>query len=146
MKNLLLLLTGIFLFNQVQANDDADAIVGVWQNGSAKGHILIYKQKGKYYGKIIWLHNPNDIHGKPKTDKNNPNEALRSDLILGKVVLRDFVFDKKDNEWNEGRIYNPDDGKEYKSFMKLKDKNTLYVKGYVGFTWLGKADTWKRIK
>src|SRR5207253_2926355 len=98
---------------------NADAILGVWANGSNKGHIQLYKQDGKYYGKIIWLKQPNDETGKPKVDKNNPDENFRSKRLLGLVMLRDFRY--KDGEWTDGKIYNPDDGKEYNCNMKLKD-------------------------
>ncbi len=122
----------------------ADDIVGVWLNGSGKGHIQIYKQGDKYYGKIVWLKEPNDEKGNPKMDVNNPKEALRSKPLVGAVILRDFVFD--DNEWNSGRIYDPQNGKEYKCYMKLKDPNTLNVRGYVGVSLLGRTESWTRVK
>ncbi len=37
----------------------ADVIVGTWVNASGKGHIQIYKQGDKYYGKLVWLKEPN---------------------------------------------------------------------------------------
>jgi hypothetical protein len=72
---LVLLLLALTSFNF----DSADAILGVWANGSNKGHIQLYKQNGKYYGKIIWLKQPFDASGKPKIDKNNPDEKARSE-------------------------------------------------------------------
>ena len=63
---------------------------------------------------------------------------------MGLVMLKDFKYD--DNEWTGGHIYNPSDGKEYKAYMKLRDKNTLNVRGYVGISLLGKTDTWSRVK
>ncbi len=47
-------------------------------------------------------------------------------------MLRDFVYNN--GEYSGGRIYNPSDGKEYKAFLKLKDPNSLTVRGYVGFS------------
>jgi len=126
------------------ADAHPDEILGIWQNGSGKGHIQIYKDKGKYFGKIIWLNQPTDEHGKPKVDKKNPNESMRSKPIIGSIVLRDFSYD--DHEWSGGKIYNPEDGKEYKSYLKLKDPKTLAVRGYIGFSWIGKTDTWTRIR
>ena len=59
-------------------------------------------------------------------------------------MLKDFKYN--DDEWSDGRIYNPSDGKEYKAYMKLKDKNTLSVRGYIGISLLGKTDTWIRVR
>lgn len=121
----------------------ADAVVGVWKNGSGKGHIQIYKQAGKYYGKIIWLRDGKDEQGHPKLDRRNSDVAKRNQPIVGLVMMKDFVY--ADGEWNGGKIYNPSDGKEYKAYMRLKDPNTLSVRGYMGFSWIGKTDTWTRV-
>ena len=123
-----------------------DGVLGVWQDGNGKGHIQIYKQNGKYYGKIIWMKNPNDAGGKPKLDVKNPNASLRSKPLLGSIILKGFSYDSDDNEWDKGHIYNPNDGKDYKAYMKLKDKNTLIIHGYVGFTWIGRSETWTRVR
>ena len=121
-----------------------DAVLGVWKNGSGKGHIQIYKQSGKYYGKIMWLRDATGDGGKPKVDHRNPDPNKRSKPLIGLVMMRDFKYE--DGEWTDGYIYNPSDGKEYKAFMKLRDDNTLSVRGYVGISWIGKTDTWTRVR
>lgn len=137
---LLLLCTSSLAF----AGFNPDDIIGVWKDGQGKGEIQIYKHNGKYYGKIVWLKNPKDESGRPKVDRKNPNPNLRTKPIIGLVMLKDFKYD--DDEWSGGHIYNPSDGKEYKAYMKLKDRNTLNVRGYVGISLLGKTDTWIRIR
>lgn len=144
MKKLFLLLIFIVSSILVFAGFNPDDIVGVWKDGRGKGQIQIFKQNGKYYGKIVWLKDPKDANGRPKVDRKNPNPSLRTKPIMGLVMLKDFKYD--DNEWTGGHIYNPSDGKEYKAYMKLRDKNTLNVRGYVGISLLGKTDTWSRIK
>ena len=123
--------------------ENPDAIVGTWLNASGKGHIQIYKQGNKYYGKLVWLKEPNDEQGKPKMDTKNPNAALKNQPLIGSIILRDFVFD--DDEWNSGRIYDPQNGKDYKCFLRLKDSKTLSVRGYIGVSLLGRTETWTRI-
>jgi uncharacterized protein (DUF2147 family) len=59
-------------------------------------------------------------------------------------MLKNFKYDE--DEWSGGYIYNPSDGKEYKGYIKLKDQNTLAVRGYVGISLLGKTDTWIRVR
>lgn len=135
----LLLSITVFAMN----NDNPDAIIGTWLNASGKGHIQIYKQGNKFYGKLVWLKEPNDEKGNPKLDAQNPNASLRTKPLIGSVILRDFVFD--DKEWNSGRIYDPQNGKDYKCFLRLKNDKTLSVRGYIGVSLLGRTEVWTRI-
>ena len=144
MKKIVLFTALICVAHLAFAAIDPDAIIGIWKDGKGKGHVQIFKQNGKYYGKVIWLNNPKDVNGKPKVDKNNPNESLRNKPLLGLTMLKNFQYD--DGEWSGGQIYNPSDGKEYKAYMKLKDSNTLSVRGYIGISILGKTDTWVRVR
>jgi uncharacterized protein (DUF2147 family) len=144
MRKIVLLILFIFIAAGLYAHNNPDAILGTWINSSGKGHIQIFKQSGKYYGKIIWLKNPNDESGKPKVDRKNPNQDERSRRLLGLVVLRDFKYE--DDEWKGGKIYNPEDGKEYKCYMKLTSDKRLSVRGYIGFSLLGKTETFTRLK
>lgn len=124
-------------------NDNPDAVLGVWLNSSGKGQIQVYKQGNKYYGKLVWLKEPNDEQGKPKLDVNNPDKNGKNKPLLGLVILRDFVHD--DGEWTGGRIYDPQNGKDYKCYMKLKDSKTLSVRGYIGISMLGRTEVWTRV-
>lgn len=145
MKRLAIFLFLFFGALHLFAQTEADEILGVWANSSNKAHIEIFKNAGKYYGKIIWLKNPNDpATGKPKIDKRNPDEKNRNKRILGLVVLRDFKYD--DEEWKNGKIYNPEDGKEYKSYLKLSNSKTLSVRGYIGISFIGKTEKFTRVR
>jgi len=148
MRNILrlfLLCTAVLLTTVVLGNDktNPDAIIGTWLNSSGKGQIQIYKQGNKYYGKLVWLKEPNDEQGNPKMDTKNPNASLKNKPLLGSVILRDFVFDE--DEWNSGRIYDPQNGKDYKCYLRLKDARTLNVRGYIGVSLLGRTEVWTRI-
>jgi uncharacterized protein (DUF2147 family) len=144
MKRMLFLTLLLLAVLSVFAENNPDAILGIWENGSGKGYIQIYKQNGRYYGKITWLKDAKDINGRPKTDRKNQDPSRREKPLIGLVMLRDFKYE--DGEWTNGHIYNPSDGKEYKGYMKLIDKNTLEVRGYIGFSWIGKTDTWTRVR
>jgi uncharacterized protein (DUF2147 family) len=145
MKKVVILL--IIVFSSLQllaATGDADDILGVWANGSNKGHIEIYKLNGRYYGRIIWLKHPYDASGKPKVDFRNPDENARNQRLLGLVMLRGFMYE--DDEWKGGKIYNPQDGKEYNSFIRLTDDKTMSVRGYIGISLFGKTEKFIRIR
>lgn len=144
MKKVSILLISVFSALQLFASFNADAILGVWANSSNRGHIRIYKNNGKYYGKIIWLKHPYDEKGNPKVDQKNPNENDRNKQLLGLIMLRDFVYDNE--EWKDGKIYNPQDGKEYKSNIKLTNEKTLSVRGYIGISLFGKTEKFIRIR
>ncbi|MDA9328845.1 DUF2147 domain-containing protein, partial [Flavobacteriales bacterium] len=100
---------------------------------------------GKYYGKIVWLREPIDpVTGKPKTDKNNPDESLKDVALKGFRMLKDFVY-IANGEWSEGTIYDPQNGSTYSCVIKLKDENTLDIRGYIGLKTFGRTDVWKRL-
>lgn len=143
MQKMFFLTLLLFATHRLLANDDPDAILGVWKNGSGKGYVQIFKENGKYYGKLTWLRDSVDQAGKPKVDRRNSDPALRSRPLIGLLMLRDFRYDN--GVWNSGRIYNPSDGKEYKGYLKMKNPNTLLVRGYVGISLFGKSDTWTRV-
>jgi uncharacterized protein (DUF2147 family) len=122
-----------------------DKIVGVWLVQKKDGKVEVYKKGDTYFGKIVWMHDPNDSDGKPKTDKNNPEAAKRSTPIQNLTVLSGLKWNGKD-KWENGNIYDPASGKTYSASVKLKDDNTLEFTGYVGFSFIGRTETWTRTK
>jgi uncharacterized protein (DUF2147 family) len=144
----LLLLVVVLTFLSISSftsSSNPDAVLGTWLTGSKKGHVQIYKENGKYYGKIVWLQEPLDPKtNKPKTDLNNPDSKKKTQPLVGLVNLRGFEFDG--TTWEEGKIYDPENGKEYSCKIALKGTNTLDVRGYVGFSLMGRTDTWQRVK
>ncbi|WP_080054123.1 DUF2147 domain-containing protein [Spirosoma aerolatum] len=127
--------------------DDPDAVLGKWLSSKKRNQVQIYKQGNKYYGKLVWMLEPNDPStNKPKVDTENPDEKLRNRPLINMVLLKDLVY-KGNNVWSGGEIYNPEDGKTYNCDLTLKDANTLDFHGYVmGISLLGKTRTWTRVR
>ena len=119
---LLFLNTNLFSQNQ---------IVGKWLSQDKKGITEIYKLNGKYYGKIVWLKDPNDTKGVPITDTKNPDISLRKRPIIGLLILKDFYY--INNQWQEGTIYDPERGRTFNCKLWITDNNSLHVRGYWGF-------------
>jgi uncharacterized protein (DUF2147 family) len=142
-SGLTLLLLTVLSFT-VFAQQKADAILGSWSNPSGNDHILIYKKGNKYFGKLDWIKVPNDEGGKPKVDKKNPNDALKSRPMLGLELLKDFVFDG-DDMYVDGNIYDPQNGKTYSCKMTL-DGTKLKIRGYIGISLIGRTEVWTRVK
>ena len=146
-----LIVACLFVFSAAYAAGP-DVIVGKWLNGKQTAHVEIYKSGGKYYGKIVWLKEPvypaddkKGMAGKQKVDRENPDASKRSQPILGLGILRDFTF-VKDGLWENGMIYDPENGKDYKCKMTLESPDILNVRGYIGISLIGRTDTWTRVK
>ncbi|RZL48806.1 MAG: DUF2147 domain-containing protein [Pedobacter sp.] len=121
-----------------------DDILGKWLNSSGEGQIEIFKKGDKYFGRLSWIKEPNDANGKPKTDVKNPTASLRSKPILGLEIVKNFVFE--DNEWIDGKVYDPKTGKTYSGKMSLEGSNKLNMRGYIGISLIGRTEAWKRVK
>ena len=128
------------------AGDAASDPTGIWATESGKSHVKIApceQDAGKLCGTIVWLADPTDDDGAPVRDKKNDDEALRDRPILGIHLLRDMEH-QGGNEWDDGKIYNPEDGYTYSSEMELVDRDTLEVSGCILF--ICQAQTWKRVE
>lgn len=147
MKKLFLLgVLAILPFIMFSQDTEADKLIGVWEPSHGKARIKVEKIGTKYYGKIVWLKEPNDEETKlPKVDKNNPDESMRNTPLKGYRILKDFVYLGK-KEWSEGTIYDPENGNNYKCVIRMKDDNTLDIRGYIGVEALGRTDVWKRLE
>ena len=135
---LLLTFVGLLAFSQTNAD-----IVGEWYNAEKDAVITLFEENEKVSGKITWMQIPNDDNGNPKTDPSNPNEKLKSRARMGMVMLTGFAF-IKDKIWDDGELYDPKKGKTYSGMMTLKDKNTIDLRGYIGFSFIGRSSTWTR--
>jgi uncharacterized protein (DUF2147 family) len=74
----------------------------------------------------------------PPVDKNNPDPKLRGRLLSQIYILSSFV--DKGKQW-EGRIYDPNNGKSYRSIVFRNADGTLSVKGCIVF--FCRTQTWK---
>ena len=122
----------------------SDDILGVWWNQEKDAKIEIYKDGKVYRGKIVWQKEPLNESGKPKVDKNNPDVKLQSRPVMGLVVLNDLEWD--DDEWDSGSIYDPKNGSTYSCYITMPNQNTLKLRGYIGFSLIGRTATWERAK
>jgi len=73
----------------------------------------------------VLVHRP----GHPTTDVNNPDPKLRKRPVEGLLILSGFV--RNGDRWDNGRIYDPEGGKSYKSKLKLNGDGSLTVSGCI---------------
>jgi uncharacterized protein (DUF2147 family) len=147
-KNLIHSICALFLLlvgtSFTPFSDNPDAIIGVWKTGEGNAMVRIYKNGEKYQGKVVWLKEPNDPEtGKPKQDKNHPEEATRTRPVLGMINIWGFSYKEK-NLWDDGNIYDPKNGSTYSCTIKMINPNTLEVRGYIGVSIIGRTDNWTR--
>lgn len=139
MKKLLSLLIALI----ITYSGYSQSIFGKWNSfnedtNEIESVIEVYKKDNKAYAKIVEITDPErkdatciKCKGKRKNQK-----------ILGMDILTGLK--KDDDEWSGGKILDPKNGKEYKCYIKLKDPNTLKLRGYIGISLIGRTAIWKR--
>jgi uncharacterized protein (DUF2147 family) len=142
---LLFLSLGMWLLTSAEMKNNPDRIAGYYYAEDAatgqSSQIEIYRAAdGKYYGKVVWLQEPNE-NGRPKVDVKNPDQQLRNRPMLGIPLLKGFSYVADNDEWSGGTIYNPASGKTYHCIMKFDKKNRLKIHGYIGAAWMGLGET-----
>lgn len=137
---LLLLMLSFIITERTLAQDLLEKCL--WYNTPKTAKLQIYKAAdGKFYGKIAWLLEPNE-QGKPKVDKNNPDKARRNDPLMGLVLLKGFTK-TEEGLYEDGTIYDPKNGKTYSCKMTYKN-DKLEVRGFIGFSLLGRTEVWTK--
>ena len=125
---------------------DSASPVGLWKNiddktGKPKAEIRISETNGVLQGRIEKLFRPADQDQNPICDKCDG--ADKGKPILGLSIINGMR--KDGDEYNGGTILDPENGKVYKSKMKLEDGGRkLDVRGYIGVPMLGRSQTWVR--
>jgi len=140
MKNILLILLitlPLLSFSQ--------KVTGKWKTiddvtGKEKSYVEIYENNGKIYAKILELLTPGDENKIcDLCEGENKDKPVK-----GMVVINGLL--KDGDEWNGGTILDPKNGKIYKCYITLENDDKLKVRGYIGFSLLGRTQYWYRMK
>lgn len=120
--------------------------IGLWksiddQTGKPKALIRINDMHGELKGKIEKLYREPGEEQNPKCIKCEG--VLKDQPIIGMTIL--FGMKQDGNEYVDGQIIDPANGKVYKSKMSLVEEGKkLHVRGYIGVPLLGRTQTWIR--
>jgi uncharacterized protein (DUF2147 family) len=103
--------------------------------------VVLWEENGKLYGKIEKLVDPDP--GDPDPRCVRCQGAMRNQQLIGLRILWNL---RKDGEqWSGGQILDPDNGKVYRCSIAVKDGgNKLKVRGFIGFSLLGRTEYWFR--
>ncbi|NJN35076.1 MAG: DUF2147 domain-containing protein [Saprospiraceae bacterium] len=141
------LMLSFFIVNSLisvsYAQDKSDKILGVWKSSANDMSVEVYKEGELYKAKVVWFACESGYKMSDFFDKKNPKYALRNRPWLGMNVLDNLEY-KKVNEWHNGKIYDPNTGRTFSSICRLENDNTLRVRGYWLYEWMGKDLTFFR--
>ena len=121
--------------------------VGLWEqvdenSGKAESWFKIVERNGAYEGTIV------KIFFKPGEDENwscdKCEGADRGRPVLGLTLIKGMR--RNGLEYENGTIMDPRDGSVYRALMRLApDGQKLEVRGYLGFSFLGRSQIWNRL-
>lgn len=126
------------------AADSTTDITGVWASDELGFELEIYGcGDTNFCGRVI-SYSESDR----KADLAAPpprKDAAGDQRIVGRELLSGFEADRENGaKWSNGRIFNPQDGRTYKSTMTLADEDTLKLRAYVGAPIFGRNLILKR--
>ena len=119
----------------------ANPIIGRWYTPGAKAVVDIAACGKQLCGTIISAA-PFPATGAPPRDSRNPDPALRNRSIVGVRLLSGFIPDG--SGWKSGTIYNPTNGKTYRSELAFGGDGRLKVSGCVAI--FCQTQIWRRAR
>jgi uncharacterized protein (DUF2147 family) len=134
-----LLLTAVLLLTTTAIGQ---TITGEWETyddvtNENKALIEIYQTGDRYFAKIVKSY----ISDNTALCENCPG-AKKGTPIAGLVIIENL---KKDgDEYNDGEILDPENGKTYNCYVELEGANKLKVRGYIGLALFGRTQYWRR--
>lgn len=140
LSNHLLLTLLIF----VSASVSGQSPIGTWKTiddntGKPKSHVRIYETKsGKLQGEVIKILEP----ARENATCSTCTGTRKDQPVKGMIIL--WGLKKDGDEWSGGQILDPEKGRQYKCYIKPKGTNELEVRGYVGFSLIGRTQVWQR--
>jgi uncharacterized protein (DUF2147 family) len=126
----------LFVLSLSAGAQAAQPIAGKWITEDGSALVQLGPCGAASCGRIVTVLKPRA--GAPSTDVNNPDVNLRKRTIVGLPILSGFS--DAGDDWR-GRIYDPRNGKTYKSIVARGPDGTLKVKGCVAF--FCQTQTWK---
>ncbi|AGG88474.1 DUF2147 domain-containing protein [Rhodanobacter denitrificans] len=125
--------------------------VGTWKTIDDKTHqpksiVEITEHNGEYRARIVELLNrtPEDVARDGEHPLCTQCEGERKNQpIVGMTFM--WGVSQDGDEWSGGKILDPKDGKIYKvKLTMMDDGQKLNVRGYIGFSWVGRTQIWER--
>lgn len=129
-------------------------VMGTWLSESGVAQVKIGPcpdaASGPICGFVVNLINPKGPNGAPvapdaATDYRNENPSLRTRKVIGMPLIWGFKKASEPNTFEDGKIYNGEDGKTYSANISLQADGKLRLRGFVGTRMFGKSQLWTRV-
>ena len=122
----------------------AGSPIGLWKTiddktGAARAIVRIYEQDGRLFGKIQKSFKP----GAEQRVCDVCTDERKDQPIIGLIIIRNMK--RADDEYSGGDILDPDTGSVYHCKMHVEGGTRLVVRGYIGFSLIGRNQTWQRV-
>ena len=136
------------------ASAQQSSVMGTWLTASGKAQVRIAPcpdpKNGPICGIIVGLIEPRGPDGTVvapdvATDWHNTDPALRGRKVLGMPLIWGFKKASDPNAFEEGQIYNGENGKIYNANVSLQPDGKLRLRGYVGAPMFGETQLWTRV-
>ncbi len=122
--------------------------VGLWKtisdtDGTVTSEVRITETGGVLAGKI-----ERDLGAKAKPDAKctECKDDRKDQPIVGLEIIRGAKKAENKDVWESGHIVDPNNGTVYKLKMTpIEDGKKLEVRGFVGFAFIGRTQTWIRV-
>jgi uncharacterized protein (DUF2147 family) len=123
---------------------DLQSPVGLWKTiddktGKPRAIVRIYVEDGKYFGKIEHSFTP----GAESRVCSACKDERKNQPIIGLLIIRNMA--QRDGDYGGGDILDPENGSVYSCKFHLEQGGTvLALRGFIGFSLLGRSQTWHR--
>ncbi|HEY5746251.1 MAG TPA: DUF2147 domain-containing protein [Chryseolinea sp.] len=121
----------------------AERIIGVWESEEKNLLIQISKEGGHFVGTMTYYQCATETIMRSRVDIENPDPKLVGRKLLGLKLVEKLSY-QGDNVWGGGKIYDPNSGHTYDARVQLTNLNTVVVRGYWKFRWLGRSMVFNR--
>jgi uncharacterized protein (DUF2147 family) len=118
--------------------------VGLWKTiddktGMARALVRIYEDHGRLFGRI----EDSFTNGADRRVCVPCTDERKDQPIIGLLIIRNIKANG--GEYDGGDILDPESGSVYRCNMHLEQGGTrLVLRGYIGFSLLGRSQTWQR--
>ena len=147
-------LASMIVLVAASASAQQSGVMGTWLTQSGVAQVKIVPcsdpKAGAICGTIVGLVNPKGPDGKvvapeAATDYHNPDPALRSRKVIGMPLIWGFKAGSEPTSFEDGKIYNGENGKIYSANISLQPDGKLRLRGYVGSPMFGETQVWTRV-
>jgi uncharacterized protein (DUF2147 family) len=136
------------------ASAQSSSVMGTWLTASGIAQVRIGPcpdpANGPICGLVVGLINPkgpdgNAVAADMATDYRNADPALRTRKVIGMPLIWGFKKTADPNAFEDGHVYNGENGKTYNANISLQPDGKLRLRGYVGTPMLGETQLWTRV-